>query len=127
MSPTLAGLNPLSLTPRSNPDLGGFFGQGQAAELLGSPAAAAAAAAEGAFGGLGALMGGYDSVHSSSSANVVSGSGFAGLGGGVVGGVGVGIGGNPLLSPENSSYLAEAAQYAHDGMDVPGTAQVGEM
>lgn len=104
-------LNPLSLNPGHTPDMGSaFLAAGHQADLLGSPAAALGAA--GAFGG--ALLG-FDSVHSSSTTNVVSGTGF-GLAGSAAG----------MLSPEQS-YLAEAAAYAHDGLDVPGTAQVGDL
>jgi hypothetical protein len=105
----------MALHPGSNPDLGaaGFLAMGAQGELLGSPVAALGAA--GAFGG--PLMG-FDSVHSSSSNNVVmSGTGFGLMGGPTARG---------MLSPENS-FLAEAAQYAHDGLDVPGTAQVSLM
>lgn len=112
MPQPLSPISPMALHPGSNPDLGaaGLLAMGAQAELLGSPVAALGAA--GAFGG--PLMG-FDSVHSSTSNNVVmSGSGFALVGGPSAGG---------MLSPENS-YLAEAAQYAHDGLDVPGTAQV---
>jgi hypothetical protein len=108
MSPMSLNLNPLK--PGSNPNLGAAgFMAAQAAELLGSPVAALGAV--GAFGG--PLMG-FDSVHSSSSNNVVFGAASGLMGGGNAGG---------MLSPEDS-YLAEAAQYAHDGLDVPGTAQV---
>jgi hypothetical protein len=109
LSPT-GHLSPmgLRLNPGSNPDVG-LLGLGAQADLLGSPAAALGAT--GAFGG---PLVGFDSVHSSTSTNVVSGTGYGLLGG---------AGGGGLLSPENS-YLAEAAQYAHDGLDVPGTAQV---
>lgn len=112
MPPPLSPMSPMALHPGSNPDLGaaGFLAMGAQGELLGSPVAALGAA--GVFGG--PLMG-FDSVHSSSSNNIVmSGTGFGLMGGPTAGG---------MLSPENS-FLAEAAQYAHDGLDVPGTAQV---
>ena len=99
----------MATNPHLGPDMGGFMIPGSQADIMGSPVAALGAA--GAFGG---PLVGFDSVNSSSSSNnLVSGSGYAfpAAGGG-------------LLTPE-SSYLVEAAAYAHDGLDVPGTAQVG--
>jgi hypothetical protein len=64
---------------------------------------------------------GFDSVHSSSSSNNLVSGGPAGAYALMAGPAAAG----GLLSPE-SSYLADytAAQYAHDGLDIPGTAQV---
>lgn len=121
MGPPLSPRSPLGLNPNSSPDLGaaGSLAMSTQAELLGSPVAALGAA--GAFAG-GPLMG-FDSVHSSSSNNLVSGGAYALMGGPQAAAAAAAAGG--LLSPE-SSYLAEytAAQYAHDGLDIPGTAQV---
>lgn len=122
MGPLLSPRSPLGLNPSSTPDLGaaGYLAMSTQPELLGSPVAALGGA--GTFAG-GPLMG-FDSVHSSSSNNLVSGGAYAM--GGPAAAAAAAAGG--LLSPE-SSYLAEytAAQYAHDGLDIPGTAQVGVM
>lgn len=123
MAPPLSPRSPLGLNPTFTPDLGaaGYLAMSTQAELLESPVAALGNA--GAFAA-GPLMG-FDSVHSSSSNNLVSGGAYV-LMGGPAAAAAAAAGG--LLSPENS-YLAEytAAQYAHDGLDIPGTAQVGVM
>lgn len=106
-------LNNLNLSPRPTATFGtGLFGTFTAAQpdLLDSPAAAAILS--GAAGFPVPLLG-LDSGHSSSSNNVVSGSGFALQTGPAA----------PLLTASDA-HLAEAAPYAHDGLDVPGTAQV---